>query len=142
MSASFTARQYLTAQFFSEVVALVNGRPLTLQNMADSDSPVPLIPNHLLTFKSNVVVPPPGSFNRDDVYGRKRWRRVQGLTNVFWQKWQQEYVVNLQIRLKWLKSKRNVCIGDVMMIIDGSLPRQLLEAWSCNRTSPFFRWTC
>ena len=127
--------------FFYEVMALVNGRPLTLQNMTDLDSPVPLTPNHLLTFKSKVVVPPPGSFNRDDVYDRKRWRRVQGMTNVFWQRWRQEYVLNLQIRQKWLKSKRNICIGDVMMIIDGDLPRKLLETWLCNRTSPFFRWT-
>ena len=29
--------------------------------MSDSDSPVPLTPNHLLTFRSNVVVHPPGS---------------------------------------------------------------------------------
>ena len=92
--------------FFYEVMSLVNGRPLTLQNMTDSDSPVALTQNHLHTFKSNVVVPPPGSFNRDDVYGLKRWRRVQGLTNVFWQRWRQEYVLNLQIRQKWLKSKR------------------------------------
>ena len=69
--------------FFYEVMVLVNGRPLTLQNMPDLDSPVALTPNNLLTFKSNMVVPSPGSFNRNDVYGRKRWRRVQGLTNVF-----------------------------------------------------------
>ena len=55
---------------------------------------------------------------------------MQGLTNVFWQRWRQEYVLNLQIRQKWLKSKRNVCIGDVMMIIDGDLPR---NCWKLGR---------
>ena len=35
----------------------------------------------------NVVVPPHGDFDMNDLYSRKRWRRVQIMTNNFWKQW-------------------------------------------------------
>ena len=52
--------------FFYEVMAIINGRPLTHQNINDPDAPVPLTPNQLLTQKTSIVVPPTGSFNEHD----------------------------------------------------------------------------
>ena len=52
----------------------------------------PLTPNHLLTLKSNVVLPPPSEFQRVDVYFQKRWRRVQYLANEYWNLWRGEFV--------------------------------------------------
>ena len=50
-----------------EAEAIVNSRPLT----ADNTFPLePLTPNHLLTSKTNVVLPPPGVFQRADLYSR------------------------------------------------------------------------
>ena len=66
-----------------EVQEVVNSRPLALNGMSSADSPEPLRPNHLLTTKSKVLLPPPGVFLREDVYLRRRWRRVQDLANVF-----------------------------------------------------------
>ena len=51
----------------TEVEAIVNSRPLTLLNINDPESQ-PLTPNHLLTMKSKVVLPPPGIFQKNDVY--------------------------------------------------------------------------
>ncbi|PFX24881.1 hypothetical protein AWC38_SpisGene10528 [Stylophora pistillata] len=45
-----------------EAEAIVNSRPLTVNQLADPDSPSPLTPNHLLTMKSKVVFAPPGAF--------------------------------------------------------------------------------
>ena len=118
--------------FLYEVMAIVNSRPLTLQNMSDSDAPLPLSPNHLLTFKSNVVVPPPGHFDQDDVYSRKRWRKVQGFANEFWQRWKKEYVLMLQNRPKWQKSQRNVQINDIMLLKDDDVPR---NQWKLGRVT-------
>ena len=104
-------------------MSIVNSRPLTLQNMSDNYAPMPLSPNHLLTFKSDVVVPPPGDFNMNDLYSRKRWRRVQIMANNFWQQWKKEFVLLLQKRPKWQKSQRNVKIGDVVLLKEEDLPR-------------------
>ena len=76
--------------FFYEAMAIVNGRPLTVDNLGDPCGPEPLTPNHLLTMKSKVILPPPGDFVKEDVYARKRWRRVQYLANEFWARWRKE----------------------------------------------------
>ena len=56
--------------------AIVNSRPLTLDNLSDTDSLAPLTPNHILTMKTKPVLPPHGVFQREDQYSRKRRRRV------------------------------------------------------------------
>ena len=45
--------------FMVEAEAIINSRPLSL---SFSSHPEPLTPNHLLTMKCNVVLPPPGEF--------------------------------------------------------------------------------
>ena len=67
----------------SEVEAIINSRPLSVDNLNDPKKPSLLTPNHLLTMKTKVVLPPPGSFQSADLYCRKRWRRVQHLANEF-----------------------------------------------------------
>ena len=51
----------------TEVEAIVNVRPLTVETMNDPQSLTPLSPSHLLTMKSRVIMPPPGSFVRPDL---------------------------------------------------------------------------
>ena len=38
----------------------------------------------LLTLKPQQPPPPPGNFPKEDLYGRRRWRRVQYLADQFW----------------------------------------------------------
>ena len=55
---------------FCKVEAIVNSHPLTLV----SDSPddlSPLTPNNGLGMETGVIVPPPGIFQREDIYLRK-----------------------------------------------------------------------
>ena len=118
--------------YMVEVAAIVNGRPLTLENFSDPEYPEPLTPNHLLTMKSKVIVSPPGEFQRDDIYSIKRWRRVQFLVNQFWNRWRSEYVQNLQSRSKWLRPRRDLKVGDIVVIKDELLPR---NAWRLGRVS-------
>ena len=109
--------------FMCEAAAVVNSRPLTVQNTNDPMSLEPLSPNHLLTMKSKLLMPPPGQFQRPDLYCRKRWRRVQYLANEFWIRWRKEYLQNLQTRSKWQGKKRNAQVGDIVLISDDNLPR-------------------
>ncbi|XP_064630374.1 uncharacterized protein LOC135489117 [Lineus longissimus] len=108
---------------FYEVMAIINSRPLTVENLNDPTAPLPLTPNQLLTMKSDILMPPPGEFPKEDLYARKRWRRVQYLANEFWQRWRKEYLQNLQQRQKWQKQRRNVEVGDIVILNDADLPR-------------------
>ncbi|XP_068712844.1 uncharacterized protein [Montipora foliosa] len=74
----------------TEAESIVNCRPLTVENLTDQLASEPLTPNHLLTLKTQIVLPPPGKFESPDLYSRKRWRRVQYLDNQFWLRWQKE----------------------------------------------------
>ena len=50
----------------------------------DGQSPKPISPNNILTMKTKVVMPPPGIFQKPDLYCRSRCRRIQHLSNEFW----------------------------------------------------------
>jgi hypothetical protein len=62
---------------FCEVASIVNNRPLCVTQLEDPTSCEPLTPNHLLTLKPEPVIPPLGTFQKEDLYSRMRWRRVQ-----------------------------------------------------------------
>ena len=111
-----------------EVEAIINSRPLTSVS-GDPNDLSPLTPNHILHMKPTML-PPPGKFEREDVYLRRRWRRVQYLANLFWSKWKKEYLLNLQQRPKWNKPQRNIQVGDVVLLKDENLPRY---NWSLAR---------
>jgi hypothetical protein len=82
-----------------EVEAIMNGRPLTLASDHPDDLD-PLTPNHLLHLKTEVTLPP-GLFDKNDCYSKKRWRQVQYISNLFWKRWVNEYLPTLQERSKY-----------------------------------------
>ena len=57
------------------------------------------------------------------MYYKNRWKKVQYLANQFWIRWRTEYLSNLQLRNKWNKSKRDITVGDIVIIRDSNLPR-------------------
>ena len=103
--------------FLVEAESIVNSRPLTLENLTDPECK-PLTPKQVLTMKSRVVSPPPGVFQKADVYCRKRWRISQHMANAFWTRWRKEYLQLLQERQKWTKERRNLAVGDVVLLKD------------------------
>ena len=123
------------ATFFAEAESILNCRPLTTECLGDPNSPTPLTPNHLLTTKSKVLMPPPGIFQKEDVYCRKRWRIVQFLANEFWNRWRKEYTQSLQARPKWNNPRRNFEVGDVVLLKDEQLKRNY---WPLARVSKTF----
>ena len=118
--------------FMCEAEAIINSRPLMVDGLADPDSLAPLTPNHLLTMKSKIVLPPPGNFQNADIYSRRRWRRLQHLANEFWCRWKKEYLHSLQLRQKWLKPQRDLRIDDIVLIKDDCLAR---NHWQLARVS-------
>ena len=93
------------ATVLTEVEATPNSRPL----FAVSDDPndlQPLTPNHLL-LQRTVSALPPGTFVKEDMLFRKKWRQTQILADHFWRRWLKEYVPALQERQKWHRPRRN-----------------------------------
>ena len=109
--------------FLGEAAAIINSRPLSVDNLADPDNFMPISPSNVLTMKPSIVMSPPGNFTKDDIYSRKRWRRVQYLSNQFWLKWRSEYLQNIQLRKKWNKPRTNLQVGDFILLKDDNLPR-------------------
>ena len=112
-----------------EVEAILNTRPITTVSSDPNDIEA-LTPNHLLTGKTKIVTPPPGCFQRHDLYMRRRWRRVQYAANLFWTRWRREYLLLHQPRQKWDTQHRNMSVGDIVIIMDDGEPRY---RWSFGR---------
>ena len=98
---------------FCEVESIVNGRPLTVLSHDPNDE-TPLKPNHLLLLRGGPHLFPT-QFDWSDIYGR-RWRHVQFLSDQFWKRWVRKCLTTLQLRQKWLRPKRNLQNGDVVLI--------------------------
>ena len=50
---------------------------------------------------------------------RRRWRHSQFLADQFWRRWRREYVPHLIERSKWRNIQRNICRGDLVLIVEG-----------------------
>ena len=122
--------------FMVEAEATVNCRPLTVNSMNSWQSLEPLTPNHLLTMKSKVVMPPPGDFQRADLYLRKRWRRAQHLANEFWSRWKREFLQSLQSRYKCAPTRRNLQVDDIVIVKDDNMPRNRWKLARVQETYP------
>lgn len=107
--------------FFCECEAILNSRPITTPSNDINDLEA-LTPQHLLLLKTNPNLPP-GAFDREDAYARKRWKQVQYMSDLFWKRWTREYLPQLQKRQKWNHPARNFAQGDVVLIVDESAPR-------------------
>ena len=106
---------------FCGAEALINSRPLTYQSANIKDN-VPLTPNHFLHGQMG------GQFAPEVVDGiahdpKKRWRRVQELIRHFWHRWLKEWIPSLSPRQKWMKVKKNINPGDVVLVVSPNTPR-------------------
>ncbi|XP_039907300.1 uncharacterized protein LOC120746094 [Simochromis diagramma] len=119
-----------------EAMAIVNSRPLSVDGINDPQALEPLTPNHLITMKTKVALPPPGVFMKEDLYATKRWRRVQYLIEQFWGRWKKEYLLNISTRQKWHLPRRNLKVNDIVVIKDDNLPR---NHWQLGRVVETFQ---
>ncbi|UYV78573.1 K02A2.6-like [Cordylochernes scorpioides] len=68
-----------------------------------------------------------------------RWSLNKKIKNVFWKRWNREYLNNLQQRLKWQKSSPNIKEGDLILLKDAILPPAMY--WSLGRITKVFPGT-
>jgi hypothetical protein len=108
--------------FLSEVSAIMNNRPLTKLTDDPLDFAV-LTPAHLMHLASDSAFTP-GQFGSADVL-RCRWKRVQFMVQKFWESWVRFYLPELQKFSKWHTSYPNLKVGDLVLVVDIAVPRNL-----------------
>ena len=117
-----------------EIEAIVNGRPITTV-YGDSNNLEALTPNHLLLMKVQPQLPPTMT-SKTDMYAQRRWRQVQYLADLLWRRWTREYLPHLQQHQKRAQPRRNVQVGDVVLIVDDTQPRNSWQPGTVLETMP------
>ena len=105
-----------------------------------------LSPYHLFLLRQGAVLPP-GVFQREDNYSRRRWRQIQYLADQFWKRWSREYIPLLQKRQKWKNSRRNLAVGDTVLVADETTSRSFIRlkqtdttCWTTQTHSDELNW--
>lgn len=106
--------------YLVEVERILNARPL-IPVYDDPDCPGVLTPRDLLLMRQETKVMD-ADIDLRERYTRQ-WRQSQTLTETFWRRWIKEYLPTLQNRNKWHKSRRNLQVGDLVLIIDRRVAR-------------------
>ena len=102
-----------------EICNICNERPIGLSKPREDGSYTVLTPNHLLLGRSGNVLPDDAEL-AEDLPGPARYRLVNLVTTLFWQKWTNEVAPRLILRQKWHEKSRNLRIGDLVMICQTS----------------------
>ena len=118
----------------AEVAGILNSRPLTLVSNDPKDLE-PLTPKHLLSLRSNPSLPA-GSFGKEDSCSKRCWRQVQYISDIFWKRWLKKNLPALQERPKWMKPRRSLEIGDVVLIADENVHH---GKWPLGKVVDVFR---
>ncbi|UYV61264.1 hypothetical protein LAZ67_1004155, partial [Cordylochernes scorpioides] len=118
----------------TQIEACLNSRPICPLS-SDSDDFNPLTPGHFLIGRPLTALP---ESNDDDVPINylDRWSLNKKIKNVFWKRWNREYLNNLQQRLKWQKSSPNIKEGDLILLKDTISPPAMY--WSLGRITKVF----
>jgi len=107
----------------------MNTRPLTPVSDSPDDLSA-LTPMSLLCGSLASSLPPHVFFQADEY--RRSWRAVQLLADLFWRRWMKEYLPLLQRRQKWLQPRRNLKVGDLVLVCGenskrGAWPKAIVE---------------
>lgn len=107
-----TLSQFITLS--TQVEAMLNSRPLTPLSSDPADLEA-LTPGHFLIGAPLASVPEP---NVSDVPSNrlKHWQLVQAFNQRIWQRWSLEYIHTLQQRFKWTQPRKNLQVGDLVLV--------------------------
>ncbi|XP_050394219.1 uncharacterized protein LOC126812082 [Patella vulgata] len=128
-----TINEEVLTTVLTEAERIANSRPLTRNPLSQNDDD-PLTPNHFLNVKPSDYIPHE-IICETDKFSKKRWRQCQLLSNHYWNRWLKEYIPTLQSRSKWLKPKRNLRIGDLVLVCEDNVPK---NQWLLGRVTDVF----
>ena len=103
-----------------EVANLMNERPIGRHPTSPDESHY-LCPNDLILGRATSRIPQ-GPF-KEYANNKQRFELIQNITNVFWKKMVRSYFPSLVVQQKWHTQRRNVAIGDIVLIQDSNAIR-------------------
>ena len=111
--------------------AILNRRPIT-QVSADVRDTNAITPMDVLCpgtdSHSGAYIFPPDDPNEDSF--RYAWATGRQLINSFWKSWRSDYLASLQQRKKWLSTRKNLKVGQLVLLVDDTKYRDL---WQLGR---------
>ena len=66
---------------------------------------------------------------------RQKWKQVQNIVNMYWNRWLKEYIPTLTPRSKWTRQTRNFKIDDLVIIKSKYIPQ---NHWPLRRVIETF----
>ncbi|XP_049886991.1 uncharacterized protein LOC126381569 [Pectinophora gossypiella] len=118
---------------FAQVEAILNSRPLCPLSTSPDDL-LSLSPGHFLVGRPLAALPSPAL---EDVKenGLKRYARLEQIRQIFWQRWQKEYISELQQRTKWKTNTTKLNVGDLVLLQEDHVPPL---SWRLGRVARLF----
>ena len=108
-----------------EIESIVNRRPLTALSSDAADyeaiTPAHILNPAVISHSSAIIVETVGDTHAEKL--KCLWRRAQSRVNAFWKAWRRDYLTLLHDRQKWTKTKKDMQVGDLMLIVDESTRR-------------------
>ncbi|XP_054259832.1 uncharacterized protein LOC128984526 [Macrosteles quadrilineatus] len=104
----------------TQIEAILNSRPLCSLS-SDPNEFEPLTPGHFLIGQPLVALPQ-ADFTSTPMNRLSRWQLIQQTLQHFWNRWNLEYLHQLQQRQKWFVQNPNLKIGELVLIKDSNLP--------------------
>ena len=104
-----------------EVANLMNERPIGRHPTDPADGSY-LCPNDILLGRATTRVPS-GPFKEYKNNNKRRFELIQLIANAFWRKMTRDFFPSLIIREKWHTSRRNVTVGDIVVMQDTNAVR-------------------
>ena len=120
--------------FLSDVMYIVNSRPLMKKAGQDPLDGGPITPLHLIGGRSTKDIP---SISLD--YNPSLTRRlkfIEDTTNEFWKKWFTQVFHNLVPCYKWRREYRDVQVGDVVLMRDSNVFKREYKLGRIKETFP------
>lgn len=104
----------------AQIEACLNSRTLNVLSDNPND-PLPLTPGHFLIGESVLNINDV-DYSDKNVTSLDRWRMIQKMLNLFWNRWSKEFLSNLNQRNKWCSKKPELDVGDVVIVKDYNIP--------------------
>lgn len=120
-----TPSDELLRGMLAEVENIINSRPLVYVPV-EHETAEAITPNHLLLYSSNGMKPL-ASFDDSGEVLKNNWLASQQYAEAFWRKWIREYLPSLTLRTKWHEKTKPLDVGDLVIVVDPSSPRNV---WS------------
>lgn len=120
---------------FANVEAILNSRPLYPLSNSPLDF-LPLTPGHFLIGRPLVALPTPRLEDRNP-NALKRHERLEQIRQHFWQRWQREFISEMQLRSKWKTTAKQgkLKIGDLVLLQEDFVPPM---CWRLGRVHRLF----